>query len=114
MSFLQNLNVFIAKVYNGLHPKLKIALMVFVSVLVSGAINLFIRDITAYKSDVSSDYWKLLLDALIPLLAAIVNIVQQYAVDSGTRLLASSGDYTTIRKLETSIQTKQEIINTAK
>lgn len=105
---------FLAKFYNSLHPKLKIALMVLVSFVISGFINLFIRDLTEYNATVANDYVKLVIDGLVPFLTVVFNLVQQWGVEAGTKILATQGDVKTIEKLEAKVVETKETINLRK
>lgn len=110
-NFFASLSKFFARTYNSLHPKIKIALMVLISFLASGFTNLLIRDLTEYNATVTNDYVKLIFDGLIPFLTVVYNLIQQYAVEVGTKLLAEEGDEKTLNKLYTKIEETQSLLN---
>jgi len=112
--FFDSIGVLFAKVYNPLHPKLKIALMVTTSFIVSGVINLLIRDMTNFNEAVTNEYLQIIIAGLIPLLTAVVNVVQEIYVKAGTKVLAAQGDPDTIQKLTESIATKRVLIKSSK
>lgn len=86
--------------------------MVATSFIISGWINLVIRDLADYGT--VNDYAKTFIDGLIPLLTVVVNLVQQWGVEAGTQILASNGDKKTIEKLESTVEEKQKLINQGK
>lgn len=112
--FLDGIKVLLARFYNSMHPKLKIALMVLISFVVSGFVNLFIRDLTDLNGTITNDYLKLIVDGFIPFLTVVFNLVQQWGVEQGTKILAAQGDPKTIVKLEDSIAEKQELVAQSK
>lgn len=112
--FFDGLKVLFAKIYNPLPPKAKIALMVMGSTVISGIVNLVIRDLTNYNQAITNDYLKLLIDALIPVLAAIINVVQEALRLAGTKILASEGDVATIDNLKESIAEKKVLVASSK
>jgi|GEM_PF-2681559 len=110
-NFFGGLSKLIAKGYNSLHPKVKIALMVLISFVASGFTNLLIIDITEYNATLTNDYIKLIFDGLIPFLTVVYNLLQQYAVDSGTKMLAQENDPKTIAKLHTKLEETQALLH---
>lgn len=112
--FLNGIGVLLARFYNSMHPKLKIALMVLISFVASGFVNLFIRDLTDLNGTITNDYLKLIVDGFVPFLTVVFNLIQQWGVEQGTKILATQGDPKTIVKLEESIVAKQELIDTSK
>lgn len=104
--------VLLAKAYNPLPSRLKIAIMVFISFVAAGFISLIIRDIT--DLNITNDYLKLLANGLIPLLTVAVNVIQQWGVDVGTKILASEGDPKTMKKLDNKIEAAQELKSLSK
>lgn len=88
--------------------------MVVGSTLVAGIINLVIRDLTNYNEAVTNDYLRLIIDALVVVLAAIINVVQEALRLAGTKILASEGDVATIDNLKESIAEKKVLVASSK
>lgn len=110
VQIFDGLTKFVAKLYNSLHPKIKIALMVFTSFIASGFVNLLIRDLTDYGTGLTNDYLKLIIDALLPLLTVVFNVLQQINVEQGTKLLVEEGDKKTIAKLHTKLEDTKKLL----
>lgn len=98
-----------AKFYNSLHPKIKIAIMIFSSFVASTFTSLIIEDLTLANGNISNRYLNGFVTGLIPLLTVVYNVLQQVYVEAGTRLLAMDRDEKTLDKLQQKIDETTEL-----
>lgn len=98
-----------AKFYNMLPQSIKITIMGASSYLLSGWGLLVIADLQSLEN--LNKYQAVGIVALVMVLGAIVNVFQQYAVSTGTKVLASEGDKGTIKILNQKIEDTQALKN---
>ena len=104
---MKTLYIFLAQMYNALPSKVKIGLMAFISIIVSGLLTIAIRDLTNYHA--MNDYLQVITDALPILLTVILHVFQAYGVEQGTAILASQNDTKTLQVLDTKIANAQSL-----
>jgi hypothetical protein len=97
----------VAKFYNWMPSKLKIAVMVAISFITAGFITQFSVDLTNFYP--SNPYLNILKQGLLPLITIIINIIQQGGVSYGTKILSAQNDPATLQKLDNKIQETQAI-----
>lgn len=84
--------------------------MVLSSFLAAGFTNLLIQDLTEYNNGITNEYLKLLITGIIPFLTVVYNLLQQWAVQAGTKELVKEQDTKTIERLEVKVEDTKQLL----
>jgi|JI10StandDraft_1071094.scaffolds.fasta_scaffold488347_2 hypothetical protein len=109
--FFQKVAKLLARFYNWLPSKVKIAMYVATSTIVAGLILLLIKFLTNLNTQ--NEIVELFITAIVPVLTIIANIFQKMVVDYGTKLLALEDDTTTIDMLKEKVVDTKALIKSS-